>query len=69
VDLRAWAGQQVRLWVVDAFGAVLKKYLTGEVPQAPYRLDLRELPPGFYIVWIAAGEHVAQAQPLVITRG
>lgn len=68
VNLRAFADLPVTLILVDRNGREMVKNLLDEAPVSPFHLELREVPDGFYVLWIQPEGRRARALPLIVDK-
>lgn len=68
VNLRSAEGRIVRLLLVDRVGRLVKEMEVESAPLEPYRMDLTDVPEGWYVVWVQAEGRRARALKLVIGK-
>ncbi|MEZ4963315.1 MAG: PQQ-dependent sugar dehydrogenase [Saprospiraceae bacterium] len=68
VNLRSVEGRIVRLLLVDRLGRLAKEVEIESAPIEPYRLDLSDVPEGWYVVWVQAEGRRAKGLRLVVGR-
>ena len=68
VNLRAVEGRIVRLLLVDRAGRLVKEMEVESASLEPYRIDLTDVPEGWYTVWVQAAGRRARALKLVVGK-
>ncbi len=68
VNLRSAEGCIVRLLLVDRVGRLVKEMEVESAPLDPYRIDLTDVPEGWYVVWVQAEGRRAQALRLIVGK-
>lgn len=68
VNLRSVEGRIVRLLLVDRAGRLVKEMEVESAPLDPVRVDLTDVPEGWYVVWVQAAGRRARSLPLIISK-
>jgi uncharacterized repeat protein (TIGR01451 family) len=68
INLRSVEGRIVRLLLVDRMGRLAKELEIEAAPLEPFRLDLSDVPEGWYVVWVQAQGRRAKGLRLVVAK-